>query len=181
MERIDDKQMDIVRARFETLSPHLDEKGRGLPAAFEARSLGYGGTSRVSEVTGVARSTIGRGLKELDGPVALAGDGRVRRECAGRKHATETQPDLMPSLRALVEPATRGDPEQALLWVSQSGRQLAQALKEQGHRVSRTSVVRILKDRVAECMRSRSRSSPRHRRHRGHAPVPSLEGSLARA
>ena len=106
MERIDDKQMDIVRARFETLSPHLDEKGRRLLAAFEARSVGYGGTSRVSEVTGMVRSTIGRGLKELDGSVALAVDGRVRREGAGRKRATETQPDLMPALRALVEQAT---------------------------------------------------------------------------
>ena len=62
MERIDDKQMDIVRAWFETLSPHLDEKGRRLLAAFEARTLGYGDVP-VSEVTAVARSTIGRGAE----------------------------------------------------------------------------------------------------------------------
>ncbi len=38
-----------------------------------------------------------------------------------------------------------------------------------------------LKDRIAECMHSRSRATPRHRRHRDHAPVPSLEGSPVHA
>lgn len=54
MERIDDEQMDIV------------------PTWFETRSLCYGGTFRVSEVAGVACSTIGRGRVELDGSVTLA-------------------------------------------------------------------------------------------------------------
>ena len=63
MAHADDRQMDIVRERFETLSPHPAGKDRRLLAAFEARSLCYGGISRVSEATGVARSTIGRGLK----------------------------------------------------------------------------------------------------------------------
>lgn len=72
MERIDDEQTDIVRARFKTHSPNLDAKGRRLLAPFETRNLGYGGTSRVSKVTGAACSTIGRGLIELYGSVALA-------------------------------------------------------------------------------------------------------------
>jgi hypothetical protein len=35
-------------------------------AAGEVRAAGWGGLEAVSEITGLARSTIGRGLKDLD-------------------------------------------------------------------------------------------------------------------
>jgi len=52
-----------IRARYNAVSPHLDEKGLRLFAAGEARAAGRGGIAAVSVVTGIARSTIGRGLK----------------------------------------------------------------------------------------------------------------------
>jgi len=52
---------DNLRARFALLSPHLDEQGRRLLAAAEAKALGRGGIKIVSALTGVAASTIGRG------------------------------------------------------------------------------------------------------------------------
>ena len=43
----------------------LDERGRRLFVAAEKAAAGYGGTAAVSRATGVARSTIIRGAKDL--------------------------------------------------------------------------------------------------------------------
>ena len=57
-----------IRDRFEAMRVRLDERERRLFAAAEARSAGYGGVSAVARATGIARSTIDRGLKDLAAP-----------------------------------------------------------------------------------------------------------------
>jgi hypothetical protein len=47
------------------MSPFLDERGRRLFAANEAIWLGRGGVTAVAVATGIARSTINRGVAEL--------------------------------------------------------------------------------------------------------------------
>ena len=54
-----------IRERYTTLSQHLDERARSIFAATEAKTSGYGGIAAVVRATGIAASTIGRGLKEL--------------------------------------------------------------------------------------------------------------------
>ena len=130
--------------RFEALKPVLDERGRRRFAAAEARAAGFGGIQAVAQITGIARSTIGRGLAELCGATDVPPAGRVRRPGAGRKPLTETDPSLLDDLRALVEPATRGDPERPLLWTAKSLRNLAGGLQELGHRISFNSVRSLL-------------------------------------
>src|SRR6202049_2574803 len=73
--------VEPIRERFLTVAPFLDERGRRLVAAAEAFAAGYGGITAVATATGMAPSTIGRGLKELaqDEPSE-----RVRRPGAGR-------------------------------------------------------------------------------------------------
>src|SRR5215210_1193475 len=108
------------------MAPFLDERGRRLFTASEARAAGRGGITAVATATRVARSTIGRGLVEL----RLGRDDlgiRIRRPGGGRKPAVETQPGLLEALGELVQSAIRGDPEAALLWVSKSQRHLARA------------------------------------------------------
>jgi hypothetical protein len=132
--------------RYEAVAGHLDERGLRLFAASEARAAGRGGIAAVSFVTGIARSTIGRGLKDLDREAAQWPDGRLRRSGGGRKAAASTQPGLRKALLHLVAAATRGDPQAALLWVSRSQRHLAAALADQGYSVSPNLVGRLLKD-----------------------------------
>src|SRR5438552_6508001 len=76
--------VEPIRERFSTLAPFLDERGRRLLAAAEAFAAGYGGITAVALATGMAPSTIGRGLKELaqDQPSEW-----IRRPGAGRKPA----------------------------------------------------------------------------------------------
>ena len=132
--------------RYEAVAGHLDERGLRLFAASEARAAGRGGIAAVSQITGIARSTIGRGLKDLEGEAAEWPYGRARRSGGGRKAATATQPGLRPALLQLVASATRGDPQAALLWVSRSQRHLASALTAAGYQVSANLVGRLLKD-----------------------------------
>jgi hypothetical protein len=138
--------IDIVaiKARFETLAPYLDERARRLLAATEARAAGRGGVAAVSAATGVARSTIGRGLTELRTADARL-ERRIRRPGGGRRPKTETEPGLLAALEELVQSATRGDPEAALLWVSRSQRHLAGALAERGFTASQKLVGRLLR------------------------------------
>ena len=70
-----------LRVRFEALRPSLDERGRRLSAAAEAKAAGHGGIAAVSRATKVARSTIGRGLKDLRDLSCLTG--KVRRKGGG--------------------------------------------------------------------------------------------------
>src|SRR6266568_1836845 len=135
--------VEPIRERFLTVAPFLDERGRRLVAAAEAFAAGYGGIAAVAMATGVAPSTIGRGLKELaqDEPSE-----RIRRPGAGRKRTISKDPTLLPDLEALVEPTTRGDPQSPLRWTCKSVRRLAQALQAQGHEVSRTLVAHLLNE-----------------------------------
>src|SRR6516162_10571689 len=133
-----------IAARFDALSPFLDERDRRLLAASEARAVGRGGVAAVSRATGIARSTIGRGLADLRAGAEQLGD-RVRRAGGGGKPAIETQPGLLEALNELVQSSIRGDPAAALLWVSKSQRRLSAALAERGFTASQTLVGRLLR------------------------------------
>jgi transposase len=133
-----------IRLRYEALDPVLDERSRRRFAAAEALAAGRGGVSLVSRITGVARSTIGRGVAELrDGAAVVSG--RVRRPGGGRKQLVSQDATLLDDLRGLVEPATRGDPEAPLLWTAKSLRTLAAGLQALGHRIGHNVVGDLLR------------------------------------
>jgi len=124
-----------IRRRYRELSPVLDERGRRRFAATEARAYGYGGVSVVSRITGMARSTIARGVEEIIEDKEPLETGRIRQPGGGRKTKRSEDSTLLPDLERLVEPATRGDPMRVLRWTSKSLRHLSEALHGQGHSV----------------------------------------------
>ena len=132
----------LIRARFTAVGRGLNERSRRLFAAAEAKTAGHGGIAAVSGATGVARSTIGRGLKDLADPVSLTG--KVRRPGCGQPALTIKDPSLLEDLRRVVEPATMGDPERVLFWVSKSHAKLAEALHALGHKVAKSSIPKLL-------------------------------------
>jgi hypothetical protein len=132
---------ETIRARFMAVKDHLDERGRRLLAAAEALSPETS-LAEVSRATGVAKSTIWRGIKDLEDPASLTGE--VRRPGAGRPPLTICWPALCEDLRKLVEPATLGDPMRPLLWVSKSHAKLAAALVGLGHQISANTVAKML-------------------------------------
>jgi Rhodopirellula transposase DDE domain len=133
-----------IRDRYAALSPQLDERGRRHFAASEARAAGHGGIAATARATGIARSTIGRGLKDLADRSDLPA-GRVRRPGGGRKPLTEVDAMLLDDLLGLVSPSERGDPMSPLRWTCKSLRRLAAELGDLGHQISHTVVGELLK------------------------------------
>lgn len=135
----------VLRNKYQALVGYLDEARLRLWAAAEARSLGYGGVTRVARVSGLSRLTIHRGLRQLEqGPGAKPLPGRTRAPGGGRKPLTVHDPKLVRDLEALVEPTSRGDPQSPLRWTCKSTRDLAKALQRKGHRICPQSVDNLL-------------------------------------
>jgi len=131
-----------IRERYLAVGRGLNERARRLFAAAEARTAGYGGIAASSRATGLARSTIGRGLKDLNEPGSLSGE--VRRPGSGRPALTMKDTTLLEDLRQLLEPATMGDPMRPLRWVSKSHAKLAAALRSMGHQIAKSSIPKLL-------------------------------------
>lgn len=136
---------DSLTQKWAALLPLLDERARRLVAANEARTLGYGGVSKIARAFGLSRKTIAKGMRELAEGVALP-PGRIRRAGAGRKKITARDPELPLALSTLIEPDTRGDPESPLRWTNKSTRTLAGQLTKAGHRISHVKVAQLLRD-----------------------------------
>jgi Rhodopirellula transposase DDE domain len=132
-----------IGERFLALSAHLDERSKRIFAATEARTAGYGGVAAVSRATGIAASTIGRGLAELSATDQLAPE-RVRRAGGGGKRLVDKDPTLLADLLAMVEPDARGDPMSPLRWTCKSLSQLASGLVAMGHKIGRSAVGDLL-------------------------------------
>ena len=125
----------------------MDERMTRLWAAAEAEAIGRGGIAIVSRATGIARSTIGIGARELRDGVDADRIVKVRRKGGGRRPHEEVHPDLVPALLKLVAPATRGDPESSLRWTSKSTHVLSTEMFDTyGIRVGDKTIARLLRD-----------------------------------
>jgi hypothetical protein len=109
----------VWRAKYKTLAPALTERAWRLWAATETRAAGRGGITGVARATGMAPSTIRRGLREVERGDRLA-PGRSRRPGGGRKRTQDKDPTLWRDLEGLVEPTASGDPQSPLRWTSKS-------------------------------------------------------------
>jgi hypothetical protein len=133
-----------IRERWLVVRDELDERGRRMWAAAEARSHGRGGIAAVVRATGMSVETVRRGIAEVR-TGQRAPEGRVRRPGAGRPSIGEREPGLREALLALLDGATRGDPESPLLWTSRSVASLTAALRSQGFDVHESTVRRQLR------------------------------------
>ena len=154
--------LDDIRLRWQLAAPFLDERGRRVFAANEALALGFGGVTATALATGIARSTINRGIDELQSSGGDIGR-RVRRPGGGRKRAVDHQPGLPAALEALIEAAIRGDPCSPLRWVSRSQRHLVKALAERGFKASQRVVANLLRELNYSCQaNSKTREGGEH-------------------
>jgi hypothetical protein len=111
----------------------------------EAKSLGYGGISLISRISGMSRQTLTEGVKELDCTDSIMPEGRNRKSGGGRKSVWETQPGIPEALEEIVSAHTKGDPMTTLLWTNKSLRNLEKGLAENGYSVSYRVVGEMLK------------------------------------
>jgi Rhodopirellula transposase DDE domain len=144
----DPQAMKRVAAIYEALAPVMDERMRRQWAAAEAQAYGWGGARLVSAAIHMSANTIRKGMSELTAQEAepdLGTNSGLRRKGGGRKQQTEVDAGLQNALEKLIDPATRGDPQSPLRWTCKSTTHLAKELTRQKHRVSASTVGRLLK------------------------------------
>lgn len=158
--------MDIktLRTKYRALAPGLTERSRRLWAASESMALGHGGIALVERATGISRSTISRGIREVEsGANETLSPDRTRRPGGGRKRTAEQDATLVADLEALVEPTTSGDPDSPLRWTAKSVRQLSSELQTMGHAVSHRLVAELLHECGYSLQANRkTREGPQH-------------------
>jgi hypothetical protein len=129
--------------KFQSIWPHLDERGRRITAAAEAIAIGRGGISAVHRACGLSRPTIASGIREIQERRVLF-VGRVRKPGAGRKPTEFHDPKIIEAMEQIIDSGTRGDPESPLKWIIKSTRSIAAELTKKKHPISHTKIAQFL-------------------------------------
>ncbi len=75
----------ILHHQINLFLSRLDEQQSRWYVALEAKRIGHGGIKLLSEITGMDKKTISRGLEEIDKDLSIRPVDRIRQEGGGRK------------------------------------------------------------------------------------------------
>jgi transposase len=120
----------------------LSESQKRWFAATKSLELGYGGTSSVSKITGLSRTTIIQGINEIRSKKKFTLD-KVRSEGGGRKSLKNNE-SLVKDLESILAETSAGNPMNNLKWTIKSSKTIAENLSKKGHNISYMSVQRLL-------------------------------------
>ena len=139
---------DSLKLKYAKLLPLLDERTNRLVLSADAISIGRGGIAIVSEISGVSRSTLNAGIKELESSSGIPNNSsnkNVRKAGGGRKATIIKDKKLIEDIEELVTPFTMGNPMNPLKWTSKSFRKICAVLKAKGHKISHQTTGEALK------------------------------------
>lgn len=137
MRVIDKKQVLVVLNQ-------LNEAQARLYVAREATAYGRGGIKLMNEITGISRTTIIKGMKELKKKTPGI-KGRIRKIGGGRKKLEDKDPQLTELLKEILEENTSGDPMSRLKWCNKSLKNIEKELRRRKHIMSYKSIERRIK------------------------------------
>lgn len=153
--RYTNSELSAIKSKFEILHPLMNERLCRLWAATEAQSLGHGGLTLVSKATGLSSACIRTGIRELKllADTSLTHHSSstkvhthaIRHPGGGRKLVEEKDPTIESALEGLLVNETAGDPMSEQKWIRTSTHELSKQLTETGHKVSASTVCRLLK------------------------------------
>src|SRR3989338_9479135 len=103
--------------------------------AREAISFGRGGIKLMNKITGISRTTIIKGMKELKEDSLRLND-RIRMKGGGRKKLEEKDSQLRISLSKIMEEDTAGNPMNFVKWTNKSLHKIEKEIKRRGHNMS---------------------------------------------
>ncbi len=138
--------MPAEREFFLRVLRTLNEAQARWFVAREALAVGRGGLKAMHGLTGMARPTILRGMRELQAGTALGASGRVRQPGGGRKRLEVADPTLVRAIEKIMDETTAGDPMSLLRWTSKSTERIAEELTRRGHPISADTVGRRLRE-----------------------------------
>ena len=130
---------------FMKILNRLNEAQARWYVAREAMTRGRGGVKAMQELTGMSKPTILRGKRELlESRFPQAG--RIRRPGGGRKRIETSDPDLIPTLKAIMEENAAGDPMSRLQWTHLSTQSIAEEMTRREHPASTSTIHRRLRE-----------------------------------
>lgn len=121
----------------------LNESQKRWYAAQKSMEIGRGGISFVSKICGLSRTTITKGIRELESR-ELNSD-QIRQRGGGRKKIVESDTAILGAIEAILEETSAGDPMTMLKWTCKSTRSIADCLTNQGFKITHSTVQLILK------------------------------------
>jgi len=121
----------------------LSESQKRWIAAQRSIELGFGGKTQTSKLTGMSRTTINKGIKELCEKKTLKKES-IRNKGAGRKSIKNVNANLIEELEHIMDENTSGDPMRALKWTCKSTRNISEELNKKGYKVSYKTVYNLL-------------------------------------
>lgn len=122
----------------------LNERQSRLYIAREAISFGRGGIKLMNEITGMSRTTIIKGVRELNNNSFEINE-RIRKIGGGRKILETYDFSLENSLKKIMENITGGNPMSFVKWTNKSLHKIEKELKRKGHSISYRTIGRRLK------------------------------------
>src|SRR3989338_4026167 len=122
----------------------LNESQRRWYVARESKRIGRGGATLMNKLTGMSRTTIIKGMNELEKSEKLGYENRIRKTGGGRKRIETKDPLLLSLLNKIMDDSTAGDPMSPLKWTHKSTTQIAEELIKKGCDISDESVRRKL-------------------------------------
>ena len=131
-----------MEEHIQRMLPLLDERQKRLFLASEAKAIGYGGISTVSRISGMSRTTITRGMRELESGEVY--NNNTRQKGGGRNYVEDKYPDIINKIRVIIDDETYGDPTKVISYTTESQRKIAKELSAQGITVNYRTVGKII-------------------------------------
>ena len=123
----------------------LSEKNKRWYAGIEALKIPYSEISYIAQLFSYSRNTIQQGIMELNEKATIPKK-RDRKTGGGRKQIIQKQPDINDTFLSLVKEHTAGDPmDETKKWSNLTRAKIGYLLSEQGFKVSRNVVRKLLK------------------------------------
>lgn len=134
---------NVVKSVYENMIGLLDEKQLRMLSASIAKGYGYGGITKIHKISGLSRSTIHIGLKELEKGIEV--NRRTREAGGGRKLVEEETPEIITAIQEIIENNTYGNPEKVISYTCLSLRKIADIVEsDYSLQVSHVTVGKIL-------------------------------------
>ena len=124
----------------------LNESQKRWFAAVKSLELGRGGITAVSKSTGLSRTTITKGIKEVQSSKKNLDSERIRSVGGGRHTLTKVNDKLLKDLEEILSETTAGDPMSFIRWTGLSVRKISERLSKKGHKIGRSAVYELLEN-----------------------------------
>ena len=130
-----------LRAQMVYMKTILNERQYRCYLGKTALSLGRGGQTIVTRLSGASVNTVRKGISEVKADSDDREATQIRKAGGGRKASSVIYPNLHEAIEKIIDGKTYGDPEKVIHWTTQSLMSIASTLKQQyGIAVSHTVV-----------------------------------------